>query len=293
MLKALIAGEREAEKLAALAQGFLRKKEAQRREALVGRVTDHHAVLLQGLLSHIECLAQQIALFDAHIQGPDASLRRGLGAARPIPGVAQRSAEQILAELGNDMSRFPTAAHAASWTGICPENTETAGKRKSGRTRQGHPLVARHAGHSIVVTYRTLGPAYFDRLDRDRLVRFHTRRLAEPWRRPVASIPGVGSLLTGCFRRDLLSAGARKHSRPPVPAEKSNAPAHHRGVSGDTVLYARNLAQSGVVSLLPPTQPSRAGHSEKASPEEDQRRRLGHRRRPAPSEVRDVRDVPL
>ena len=67
MFKALIARERDAEKLAALAQGLLRKKAAQLREALVGRVTDHHAFMLQGLLSPIEFLDQQIALFDARI----------------------------------------------------------------------------------------------------------------------------------------------------------------------------------------------------------------------------------
>jgi transposase len=224
MLKALIAGEREAEKLAALAQGLLRKKEAQLQEALVGRVTDHHAFMLQGLLSHIEFLDQQIALFEAHIEAQTRPFAAALERLDTIPGVAQRSAEHILAELGDDMSRFPTAAHAASWTGICPGNNESAGKRKSGRTRKGnrwlratlvecargaararngylaapyHRIARRRGdttaitavGHSILViawhllrnggSYRNLGHEYFDRLDRDRLVRYHTRRLAE------------------------------------------------------------------------------------------------------------------
>jgi transposase len=224
MLKALIAGERDAEKLAALAQGLLRKKEAQLREALVGRVTNHHAFMLQGLLSHIEFLDQQIALFDARIVAQTRPFAAALERLDTITGVARRSAEQILAELGDDMSRFPTAAHAASWTGICPGNNESAGKRKSGRTRKGnrwlratlvecargavrarngylaaqyHRIARRRGdktaitavGHSIFViawhllrnggSYRNLGHEYFDRLDRDRLVRYHTRRLAE------------------------------------------------------------------------------------------------------------------
>jgi transposase len=224
MLKALIAGERDAEKLAALAQGLLRKKEAQLREALVGRVTDHHAFMLQGLLSHIEFLDQQIARFDARIVDQTRPFAAALERLDTITGVARRSAEQILAELGDDMSRFPTAAHAASWTGICPGNNESAGKRKSGRTRKGnrwlratlvecargaiwarngylaaqyHRIARRRGdktaitavGHSILViawhllrnggSYRNLGHEYFDRLDRDRLVRYHTRRLAE------------------------------------------------------------------------------------------------------------------
>src|SRR5262245_4750565 len=138
MLRALIAGERDAENLAALARGLLRKKDAQLREALVGHVTDHHAFLLQSLLSHIEFLDQQIALLDARIVAQTRPFVAALERLDTITGVARRSAEQILAELGDDMSRFPTAAHAASWTGICPGNNESAGKRKSGKTRKGN-----------------------------------------------------------------------------------------------------------------------------------------------------------
>jgi transposase len=138
MLKALIAGDRDAETLAGLAQGLLRKKKAQLREALVGRVTDHHTFMLLRLLSHIEFLDQQIALFDACVEAQTRPFASALERLDTITGVAQRSAEQILAELGDDMSRCPTAAHAASWTGICPGNHESAGKRKSGQTRKGN-----------------------------------------------------------------------------------------------------------------------------------------------------------
>ena len=137
MLKALIAGERDAHKLAALARGLLRKKEVQLREALVGRVTDHHAFMLQGLLSHIEFLDQQIALFDGRIEVQTRPFMTVLERLDTITGVARRSAEQILAELGDDMSRFPTSDHLTAWAGLAPGNNESAGKRKGGKTRKG------------------------------------------------------------------------------------------------------------------------------------------------------------
>jgi transposase len=224
MLRSIIAGERDPDKLTALAQGLLRRKEAQLREALRGRITTHHVFMLQGLLSHIEFLDQQIALFDARIEEQTHPFAAALERLDTITGVARRSAEQILAELGDDMSRFPTAAHAASWTGICPGNNESAGKRKSGKTRKGnrwlraalvecargavrarnsylaaqyHRIARRRGdkkaivavGHSILVAvwhvlrdgvaYRDLGPGYFDRLNRERLIRHYTQRLAE------------------------------------------------------------------------------------------------------------------
>jgi transposase len=164
-----------------------------------------------------------------------------------ITGVARRSAEQILAELGDDMSRFPTAAHAASWTGICPGHHESAGKRKSGKTRKGnrwlratliecargavrardsylaaqyHRLARRRGdkkaivavGHSILVaawqllrnggSYRDLGHDYFDRLDRDPLVRSLSHPPAGgPGRRPARSRTGTDNRIARRFRR--------------------------------------------------------------------------------------------
>ena len=224
MLQALIAGERDPERLADLARGALRQKAEALREALVGRFTLHHAFMLQGLLDHIEFLDQQIARFDERIEEQTRPFGPAIERLDTIPGVGRRSAEQILAELGDDMRRFPTAAQAASWSGICPGNHESAGKRRSGRTRKGnawlrstlvesaraavrnrgcylsaqyHALARRRGdkkaivavGHSILVAawhilrdgveYHDLGPDHFDRLNRERLVQYHTRRLAE------------------------------------------------------------------------------------------------------------------
>ena len=224
MLQALIGGERDPERLADLACGALRQKTEALREALVGRFTQHHAFMLQGLLDHIEFLDQQIARFDERIEEQTRPFGPAIERLDTIPGVGRRSAEQILAELGDDMRRFPTAAQAASWSGICPGNDESAGKRRSGRTRKGnawlrstlvesaraavrtrrcylsaqyHALARRRGdkkavvavAHSILVAawhilrdgveYRDLGPDHFDRLNRERLVQYHTRRLAE------------------------------------------------------------------------------------------------------------------
>ena len=138
MLKALIAGERDGARLAELAKGPLRKKREALAPALTGRFTAHHAFLLGQLLAHMDELEAHIAQFDAQIEEtlrPFAQVPLEL--LQTIPGVGQRTAEVILAEIGVDMRRFPTAAHLASWAGMCPGNNESAGKRKSGKTRKG------------------------------------------------------------------------------------------------------------------------------------------------------------
>ena len=223
MLKALIAGEQAPEQLADLAQRRLRRKRAALGEALTGRVTAHHRFLLDHLLRHIEFLDGAIAACDRQVETLTAPHAEALAQLDTIPGVARRTAEVIAAELGCDMTRFPTAGHAASWTGLCPGNHESAGKRLSGRTRhanrtlrqalvesargavrkrdsylaaQYRRLVKRRGdkkaivavAHSILVIayhvlrdgqpYRELGGDYFERLNADRLTRYHTKRLA-------------------------------------------------------------------------------------------------------------------
>ena len=138
MLKALIAGERDGARLAELAKGPLRKKREALAPALTGRFTAHHAFLLGQLLAHMDELETHIAQCDAQIEEvlrPFAQVPLEL--LQTVPGVGQRIAEVILAEIGVDMRRFPTAAHLASWAGMCPGNNESAGKRKSGKTRKG------------------------------------------------------------------------------------------------------------------------------------------------------------
>jgi transposase len=139
MLRALIEGQADAEALAELAKGKLRKKLPALRKALEGRFTDHHAFLLERMLAHIEELEDDIEAISARVEEQIAPFEPAVQLLRTIPGVERRSAEVIIAETGADMSRFPTAGHLASWAGVCPGQNESAGKRKSARTRKGSP----------------------------------------------------------------------------------------------------------------------------------------------------------
>jgi transposase len=145
MLKALVAGERNPEVLAELAKGVLRKKIPELRKALRGRFRDHHALLIRLSLEHYDHLEAAIAeldarvdaLFEANISEAGVPFTEARDRLDTIPGVGKRAAECILAEIGTDMSRFPTAGHLAKWAGVAPGNNITGGKRKSGKTTKG------------------------------------------------------------------------------------------------------------------------------------------------------------
>ncbi len=137
MIDALIAGQRDPAVLAEMAKGRMRSKIPALRDALAGRFNEHHALLCRAMLARVdqaditidELTAQIVKLQDPH----EAAVSLLVG----IPGVSYRTAQVILAEIGTDMSRFPTAGHLASWAGMCPGNNESAGKHRSGRTRHG------------------------------------------------------------------------------------------------------------------------------------------------------------
>jgi transposase len=137
MLRALLDGERDPEVLAGLAKGVLRKKIPELRLALNGRFNDHHALLIGLALDHIEHLEAAIAALDGEVDRVMAPFAAARDLLDTIPGVAKRAAEVIIAEIGADMSRFPTPGHLASWAGVCPGNNVTGGKRHSGKTNKG------------------------------------------------------------------------------------------------------------------------------------------------------------
>lgn len=137
MIDALIAGQRNPEVLAEMAKGRMRSKIPQLQDAMAGRFNEHHALLCRAMLARID---QADATVDALTDRIDELLdpyEAAVSLLVTIPGVARRSAQVVLAEIGADMSRFPTAGHLASWAGMCPGNNESAGKHRSGRTRHG------------------------------------------------------------------------------------------------------------------------------------------------------------
>lgn len=137
MMHALIGGQADPGVLAELARGKLRAKLPALRKALTGRFRDHHAFLLERMLAHVDDLEADTIALSERIEAATAPFAAEIALLCTIPGVGQRSAEVILAEIGNDMGRFPTAGHLASWAGICPGQRESAGKRGSAKTRKG------------------------------------------------------------------------------------------------------------------------------------------------------------
>jgi transposase len=143
MLEGIVAGESDAVALADLARRRLRAKLPALREALYGRVTAHHRFLLEGLLAPLRFLEAQLARLDARIAETSRPFDSALARLRTIPGVGQRIAENLLAEIGPEMAAFPSAGHLASWGGMCPGNNESAGKRKTGKTPKGNRWLRR------------------------------------------------------------------------------------------------------------------------------------------------------
>jgi transposase len=139
ILHALIAGETNPEKLADLAEGTARKKRTELVEALHGRIREHHRGLLKVHLELVAALEQALADIDATVGKTLAPIRNSARLLTTLPGVSDLTAQVMVAEIGVDMSRFPTAAHLISWTGLCPRNDESAGKRRSSRVRKGAP----------------------------------------------------------------------------------------------------------------------------------------------------------
>ncbi len=138
MLAALVRGESDATALASLAKGRLRRKQAQLVPALTGRITAPQRQLLGHQLAHVEFLDRAIAQLDAHIARLMVPYQAEADRLRTVTGIEQRVAEAVIAELGVDMAVFPSDRHCASWAALCPGHHESAGKRRSGKTRKGN-----------------------------------------------------------------------------------------------------------------------------------------------------------
>jgi transposase len=139
MIEALIAGESDPGKLAEFAHRRLKAPPEELREALRGRVTKHHRFLLRLHLKQIDALDAAVVEIDREVNDSLEPFRTSVQILSTIPGISQLSAAVITAEIGIDMSRFPTDGHLISWAGLCPKNDESAGKRRSTRMRKGAP----------------------------------------------------------------------------------------------------------------------------------------------------------
>jgi len=177
MLSALVAGTTDPAVLAGLAQGLLRKKIPQLREALEGRFDTEHALIVGQILAHVEFLEESIDRLSAEIEErirPFAAQRDLL---MSIPGVQQRSAEVLIAEIGVDMSAFPTPKHLASWAKVCPGNDESAGKRRSGKTGKGNKWLKAGLTEVANAAARTKNTYHSAQYQRLRVRRGHSKAL--------------------------------------------------------------------------------------------------------------------
>lgn len=161
MVEAMIAGQTDPAVLADLAKARMRSKIPQLTEALASAFrSDHHGVMAARLIAHIDFLEDSIARLDARVDEVAAPLADIRDRICTIPGVGKRTAEVIIAECGVDMTVFPTAAHLASWAGICPGNRESGGRRQSGRTRRGDKWLRKALTEAAKAGARTKG-TYF------------------------------------------------------------------------------------------------------------------------------------
>ncbi|MBE0695554.1 MAG: IS110 family transposase [Anaerolineaceae bacterium] len=167
MLEAIIEGQASPIEMAELAKGRMREKRDALTRALEGRVKAHHRFILTELLCQIDSIEETIARFDQQILEYCRPFEEAVILLDTIPGVARTTAEIIVSEIGTDMSRFPSADHLSAWAGVAPGNNESAGKRRSGKTRKGNkPLGAAltQAAQAAAHTKNTYLSAQFHRI---------------------------------------------------------------------------------------------------------------------------------
>lgn len=163
MLEALVAGQHDPRALAELARTSLRGKKDILAEALTGRFGDHHGWLLRMMLDRIDAITAQIAMLDGRIDEALAPFAHQVAQLDEIPGIGTRGAQEIIAEVGIDMTRFPTAGHLVSWAKFAPMAKQSAGKGKAGSTGKGNPWIGGALGEAATGAARTktfLGSRY-------------------------------------------------------------------------------------------------------------------------------------
>jgi transposase len=175
MLHALVAGTTDPTVLADLARGRLRQKLPELRRALLGHFRPHHAFLIEQIFAKIDFLDETLDRLTAEIDRRLAPFEPILAALDTIPGVNRIGAIHIVAETGADMSRFPSAGHLCSWAAMCPGQNESAGKRRSGKTRQGNRYLRATLVQAALAAKRKNGSALQARYHRVKRQRGHKK----------------------------------------------------------------------------------------------------------------------
>jgi transposase len=225
MLAALLAGEQDAAAMAELARGRLRAKLPTLRQALEGRVTGQHRVLLRPILAHLDFLEGQLEQLTAEIETAQTPFTDAVALLQTIPGVREAAASAIIAEIGTDMSRFPSAAHLASWAGLCPGTRQSGGKRLSGHITPGNRWLRAVLGEvawSAVHTHDTYPVALYrhDRAPtrqtaRDRGGRSQPPGQHLPYAAHPPALPGPGTRLPRAARPPTAPTPIRPTARTP------------------------------------------------------------------------------
>jgi transposase len=146
MLAAVAAGEEDPDTLAQMAKAGLRRKLDELEQAFIGRVKPHHRILIQAGLDHLRFLERTIEQLDQAVERATAPFAAQMAALAGVPGIGTVAAAAIVAEIGVEMERFPTAGHLASWAGLCPGNKQSGGKRLSSATTKGNVWLRRILG---------------------------------------------------------------------------------------------------------------------------------------------------
>lgn len=208
ILRSLVAGEVNPERLANLAQARLKAPRPKLLDALHGRVTEHHRFMIKLHLDQIEQLERAVRELEARAdQGP---FRAATELLITIPGVSQTTARVIVAEIGDDMSRFPTAGNLLSWAGLCPRLDESAGKRLSNRTRRGAPWLK-----TVLLQAAWAASKKRDSYLRARFLRLKARRGPKK-----AALAVAASILTAAYH--MLKCGVEYHDLGPNHFQRDN-----------------------------------------------------------------------
>lgn len=189
MLDAIVEGEVDPERLATLAVGTARKKQAELVEALRGRVTAHHRSMIKLHLGLFDALQAAIAEVDTTLGKTLAPIQKNARLLTTMPGVSDVVAQVVLAEIGTDMNRFPSPGHLVSWAGLCPRNDESAGKRRSTKLRKGAPW--------LKTTLVTAAWAAIRKKDTYLRAQYHRIKTRRGGKKAILAV--AASMLTACF----------------------------------------------------------------------------------------------